>query len=304
MSSKVKKFVRMAGFGSSERYPVSRGEVVSPVFIIGSGRSGNTLLRRILTSTPELYIPPETYVLGALIKSFPAYRNLKWEQICLLVLGSFATSEDFESFPSPYLRKIYLELIALPKDERSLDRILIAFYEFMAKHAKPSAVRWGDKTPMNSDFLDDIDLVFPRAQYVHIVRNGFDVVASYLKMGRYTDPVEAADRWVRATKACHTFAKKNSDRVIEVSYEDLVSSPHGIVPFICKFLGLRYSIDMIDGPVHVSELGDIDSRPHYKNVQKPIGTESINKGRKELGQKLVDRLSPLLAEQMGVFGYE
>jgi len=64
---------------------------VSRIFIIGSGRSGNTLLRRILTGSEELYIPPETYVLGDTIRNFPEYSRLEWPSTCQLILGKFAS---------------------------------------------------------------------------------------------------------------------------------------------------------------------------------------------------------------------
>jgi len=41
-----------------------------PFFIIGSGRSGNTLLRSILSGSSDISIPPESYRLPFAIKKF------------------------------------------------------------------------------------------------------------------------------------------------------------------------------------------------------------------------------------------
>lgn len=54
--------------------PLNNNEDYKPFFIIGSGRSGNTLLRRILTKKNGIVIPPETYVLGKVIRLHKAHK--------------------------------------------------------------------------------------------------------------------------------------------------------------------------------------------------------------------------------------
>src|SRR5438876_7266314 len=70
-------------------HPLHRNEGFRPFFIVGAPRSGNTLLRRFLTSHPDLSIPPETYVLGSCIKVFRANRHLSWELLVELMLARF-----------------------------------------------------------------------------------------------------------------------------------------------------------------------------------------------------------------------
>lgn len=286
------------------RVPLRREEDVSPVFIIGSGRSGNTLVRRVLTAGPELYIPPETYVLGQIVRRHLARPRVSWADLCQLTIGSFATSEDFHMFPKCELRQLFEQLMETPANERSLARVICEFYEYMMRQAKPSATRWGDKTPLNSSSLPEIDRVFPKAKYVHIMRDGYDVVASYLKMGRYSRPAEAAKRWVQATDDCHTFAKTNPHRVIEIRYEDMCTDPERITVRLCEFFDLEYSQQMIGDKVDAEMLGDVNVKPHYANVTKPIGAASIGKGRREMDDRTARELRPILSGQMANLGYE
>ena len=51
-------------------YALHGEERHDPFFVIGVGRSGNTLFRRILTAHSELHIPPETFVLGDVLADF------------------------------------------------------------------------------------------------------------------------------------------------------------------------------------------------------------------------------------------
>jgi len=275
---------------------------VSPIFIIGSGRSGNTLLRRILTRSEELYIPPETYVLGDAIRNFPEYSRLNWPSTCQLILGKFSVSEDFETFPTAALRPAYEAMLALPDQDRTLAKSLDILYCHFASIAKPEATRWGDKTPLNTQSLELIHAVFPKARYVHIMRDGFDVVASYLKMGRYVDPDDAVKRWVESTNACRAFTARHPSQVMEVRYEALVQDPSAIVSDLCAFLGLGYSPEMITGSAKRDELGDIGARAHYVNVLAAINTGSIGKGRASLAPNILARIEPVIEPQMAVLG--
>ena len=90
-----------------------------PFFIIGSGRSGNTLLRRILQASPELHIPPESYVLGPVIKAFRRHRKARWNDLVTLVAGAFELHPEFGAF-GIHLRELMPHLRSAAKSERNL----------------------------------------------------------------------------------------------------------------------------------------------------------------------------------------
>ncbi|MEO7677469.1 MAG: sulfotransferase, partial [Verrucomicrobiota bacterium] len=159
-------------------YPLHRGELHRPFFIVGSGRSGNTLLRRLLQASPEVHIPPETYVLGKVIRAFRKYRwILPWEQLINLTLAIFEFYPEFDKFEVS-LRPLAQRLQDAPPGSRSLALMLDALYRFHGEQTGKTFSVWGDKTPNNSYALDRIVSVFPRAQFIHILRDGGDVVPS------------------------------------------------------------------------------------------------------------------------------
>ena len=131
-------------------YPVSREENLIPFFIIGSGRSGNTL-----------------------------FRHLAWKDLVYLTLSQFYHHKEFETF-NLELRPLVNQLLLVPYELRSLNIILDHFYKYHAETQGISFNRWGDKTPLNTFFLDLIFNVFPKAQFIHIIRDGCDVVPSYV----------------------------------------------------------------------------------------------------------------------------
>lgn len=284
-------------------YPIKLGEQFRPCFIIGSGRSGNTLLRRIVMSGPDVYIPPETYILGDIIRIFRQYAYLDWDMLTRTVLSAFMLSDDFDTFPTNNFRPLYKHVSTLPRQERSLARILHEIYMYLGACAKPSAKRWGDKTPINVFYLDLIDSVFTDAKYLHIIRDGCDVVASYIEMGRYSTLDLAAQRWLQATSLCRDFGKHRASRYCEFKYEDLVADPATYVERACSFLDITHSNEMLYSSKAIEEMGDIGQRPHYSQASKPISERSVGKGRRSLSRSDLRRLELLIGDRLRELGY-
>lgn len=283
-------------------YDLTKGYNCRPIFIVGSGRSGNTLVRRILSNEQDVYIPPETYVLGQVIKDFSNYSKLEWPVLVRLVLSHFNLSEDFHFFPTQSLRDLYFELVDLPESDRCLSTILDRFYLYMAKIVKPSATRWGDKTPLNSAHIESIYQVFPNAQFVHLVRNVYDVCLSYVKMGRYETYYDAAVRWRESNYAIEEFKKKAVNSVKTFKYEDLVVAPETNVRSLCDFLGLKYEHRLITDVPDPDILGDVKVS-HYSNVQNAISSKSVGSGIRELSRETIDEIKEIAGPLVHYYGY-
>lgn len=256
-----------------------------PVFIVGSGRSGNTLLRRMLMAKGEIYIPPETYVLGRLMTLWRQMPLASWDHRVRVVIGYFATSEDFAGFPPLDSRAFYDSAMALPAADRSLAGLLDHLYRaFAAAAGYGDSPIWGDKTPLNTFSLPQIRRCFPQARFVYILRDPYDATASYCKMGRYSDVATAAKRWRMANDAClNQLVLTHPQDVQLVQYEALVKSPEDTLKALCPFLGLTYHPEMVGGQGS-QPLGDVELRAHHARVSAPVDTQSIGKGRRSLSE--------------------
>jgi protein-tyrosine sulfotransferase len=285
------------------RCPIHRNEPYFPFFIIGSGRSGNTLLRRILASHPSYHIPPETYVLGAITKKYWTVAHMDWNDIVPFIYSFFQFHDEFETFGVENLAELVRTVRRLEEPRRSLALIINAFYEWHAQQHGISFERWGDKTPLNVYVLKRLHNVFPKAQFIHIVRDGGDVVASYLEAGIYQSAEEAAWRWRRAVGLCRRFGKANARSYLEVRYEDLVTEPRHTVSRICAFLGTPFDERMLDPPGDAAWLGDVPRRERHREVFKPISADKIGKGRKALSAEQKRLVSAIIARQLVEFGY-
>ncbi len=289
-------------------YPINRKESYQPFFIVGSGRSGNTLLRRIFYAHPALHIPPETFVLGPSIRLFRQYRNsMKWADLVYLILSQFEFHPEFETHEIS-LRPLAGQLVDIPEDSRSLAFILDSLYRYHAKEKGVECKRWGDKTPINTFVLERLLSVFPNAQFIHMIRDGVDVVSSYLQAGIYSDLESAANRWVASIKAADKFARRHPEIFLEVHYETLTEEPFKTVSEICDFLNVEHDPGLVDSMVNsrewAPELGDVAMRKHHSAVSQPISNKSIGRGRQYLSTAQKQQLQELIGSELARLAYE
>lgn len=235
-----------------------------PIFIGGAGRSGTTLLRVILDSHSRIACGPE-------LKVIPTIAQL-WAQ--------------FHTTYAPYLAESKLT-------EADIDR---AFHVFISSIIAPLRRRSGkpriaEKTPNNVFFFRHLHRMFPRATYVHMLRDGRDVVASLLRMDwrgpdgerlEYTkDAREAARYWANSVVAARQFAAhtRGQSRYFELRYEALVGDPEPQLRALFDFLGEPWEPGVLAFHEREHALG-IESNADA--VTRPMFASSIGRWRSEL----------------------
>lgn len=269
-----------------------------PLFIVGSGRCGSTLLRAILTVNPQLHIPPENHVLCGMIREFRLFRRLPWTFVVRNALSRMEYQPHFRMFDI-CLRELALELNELPPPRRTLAEIIDAVYRYHAKLHKPSATSWGDKTPGNAERLPLIHDVFPDMKVVHMIRDGREVVRSFVeRVGR--DWELAAEQWVNSILAARSFGRSHSEQYLEIRYEGLVRSPESEIRRCCEFLGLPFDQRMLNHHVHATPDREIRNYAYHREVMNPIFVRSGDDWRTRFDSQAVvaieARLGPLLRE--------
>ena len=288
----------------SNRYQVINDESnlsCIPFFIIGSGRSGNTLLRSILSGNSDISIPPESYRIPFAIKKFHIFNNRDWEDIVPQVLKEFEDCKEFYTWEID-ITDVQKRLEDIADSKRTLSNIFDELFCTYAEKHSPGSKIWGDKTPMNTLYLDWIGTVFPRSKFIHIIRDGRDVASSYLKMERYDTILEAANRWINSIESAQSFGSKIKENYIEIRYEELVTKPEEVIKDTCDFLDIDYDSKMLDHTKQVKKLGDTD-KEHHSNLSKPISSDSVGKWRNNLSESDQESITKLLHKHLQRLGY-
>lgn len=169
-----------------------------PIFIMGTQRSGTTLMRLILDSHDHIAIGFETGFMRAVqsIKEIPDWK-----------------------YGKEWYRRYGM-------DEADINRRINEFYSgIFGDYARAQGkVRWGEKTPLNLRHMAEMAEIFPDAKFIGMVRHVGAVVASML---RWNNTFEGAvDYWVTGNTRLHSAAGGlGPERFLLCRYEDLVADP-------------------------------------------------------------------------------
>jgi len=222
-----------------------------PIVLGSSPSSGSTLLRTVLGRVPGIVSGGE---LGVLDRThfFDADADVLRERFRFWV-------KRFAERPMPAGKiKIFShapewgwefdELIAMGKHAKSWHEVLQTF--FGASVERRGGRRWLEKTPGNVFAFRRTREAFPDARFVHILRDGRDVMDSLMRRGH--SPFLAATRWTCAVAAAQELGSLPG--VHEVRYEALVREPAGEVERLCGFVGEMFDESLLgedegDGPL-------------------------------------------------------
>lgn len=251
----------------------------APFFIIGSGRSGTTLLRRLLLDDPAICIPAEHPGIRLAYRRFAQARwILNWPRVVEMTLATLEYHRAFDDWQVCNLSTLSRRLARVAPDQRSFGHIIDSV--FRTECGIESSGLWGDKTPAFSDDAMMLPSVFPDARFVHLVRDGVDVMESLVRAGLAHSRNEAVSRWVRrVTNAESMIERCKPGHGIRVKYEDLVQRPADIVNTIRALVSLPTTSSSQSSTAGLNRISDVRSRPHHQRVFEPPNDASIGRGR-------------------------
>ena len=272
----------------------------SPIVIGGVPRSGTTLLSIMLNSHPELVCGPES----GLLRAWPDYAKFKrsmlvylWQNLQGWVEPERTLSKSF-GMSTWEIRRLYRRC-SLPAEF-----IDLFFTEYAAR---AGCTRWTEKSPGNVKALGFLFEHFPKAKFIHMIRDGRDVCCSYLQWFEphykriKVDARFAAitwNEWIRYGRAYSDFPN-----YIEVRYEDLTAQPERVLRELFEKLELRW-----DPAVLEYHQRDHRNRPglgvgRSAGIKKPVYTSSQGRWRRDLKYEdrvTFERISGSLLRELGM----
>jgi hypothetical protein len=236
--------------------PDGRAGPVTPMpFIVGVGRSGTTLLRLMLDSHRDIAIPPETHFLPSVIRSL---RRASEHRLPLGALrrlaGALAPRREADRIAdiitsAETWNDFHLDPAELRAELRAVSPFSPAaavrrFYALYAGRFGKS--RFGDKTPNYLSCMTDIAALLPEARFIHLIRDGRDLAASFRKtwFGRGDNMADQAAHWLSSIRNARQQAQ-SLPHYMEIRFEDLVNSADGALRKVCDFLELPYDGAML-----------------------------------------------------------
>lgn len=101
----------------------------------------------------------------------------------------------------------------------------------------------------NSKYCIRDYLELPNLKVLAIIRDGNDSIASMMSRGK-NKLKKAARRWSEAIEIIDELKRQYGDRVLVVAFDDLLLQPGALLERVCKFLGITFQDQMLDGYKH------------------------------------------------------
>lgn len=271
-------------------------------FIVGVARSGTTLLRLMLDAHPELAISPET---GFLVDacSLPREGEQARERFLEMVTGYHTWKYMGISAEALRAELHRIDPFDLSDGVRSLYRLYAERFE------KP---RFGDKTPMYTVHLLELQDLLPEASFIHIIRDGRDIALSvrpfWFSPGKDMGTI-AADWRHRIRTAREQGARCH--RYMEIRFENLVLNPEHELRRACEFVQVEFDPGMLryfeTAPQRLREIGfapNIPDNPIPELAMKGPEASRIFTWKREMSRRDRIDFELVAADTLHELGYE
>ena len=255
----------------------------------------------MLHSHPRIAIPGETkFVIPAYTRRCE-FGDLEDENN-RRALAEWITGDKTTKFRSLKLdaAEIVEEIVEGPPTLGSA--IGIVFRAYARRHGKP---RWGDKRPSYFRHVGMLLRMFPDAQFVHLIRDGRDCVASLLEMPWYDkDVYHAVSVWREAIDRGRRLAERlGPDSYYELQYERLVADPADELTRLCGFLGEDFDPAMTR-PEGLARRTVSPRKKWHGRTHESVTTSRVGSWAERLEPWQISLAEAAFGERLAEYGYE
>ena len=295
-----------------------------PIFIVGAGRSGTTLLQSLLSAHSRIAVTPETHfcaIAGQIVGRSIAERGIGASEFEALWSGYLASKRFADLSVDPDRCRVILERSPERSPRAALAALMTAYGETQRKP------RVGEKTPGHWRYAPTLLEWFPEARVVLMRRDPRAVVSSKMKAAWAQRYMRFAGTALRRLTRLHVVAAEarhwvriyrdaapgllRDPRVMPMSYEDLVRDPEAGLRAVCDHLGEAFEPDMLGdrsaqaaavGTGTRGEWGEWRDR-HLEASRRPVNDASLEKWRGDLSARETAVMEAIAGPVMERLGY-
>lgn len=252
----------------------------------------------MLQAHPRIAIPPESRFLLPVYFRRHKFGDLSNPDNRTLVANKILESKQFRDLaldPAEVTSRVVAEASTVGA---AVGAVLRMYADKFDK------VRWGDKRPNYRNYMWVIQRMFPDAQFIHLVRDGRDCVASMAKLKDWKDStsprlrawMESIDHGERAKR------EMPADTFYELQYERLVTEPEEQLTKLCAYLGEPFDEAMLR-PYTVADL--IPARKTWHSMtRQEISPASVGTFTERLESWQLELCEAVMGGRLKEYGYE
>jgi omega-hydroxy-beta-dihydromenaquinone-9 sulfotransferase len=279
------------------------------IFIVGSSRSGTTLMARVLNNSDDVKSFPELHFFEE-IYSLSGKQKLNRKE-CIQKLVHNITSGYLVSSESNENDEIVEKILCGVDDENTS---IECFNKALRYFTDDNCRFIVEQTPRNILFVDDILRALPEAKIICMIRDPRNVALSQKNkwrrrwLGAKNIPLREAVRswfnyhpWIVSTiwrASYNKIVSIKSDNIYTLKYEDFISRPADNLSKLCSWLNIEFKEDMLD----VEKVGS--SHNDDNKGGKGISNENSDVWRQGLTTEEIYIITSQLSTLMNTYGYD
>lgn len=272
--------------------------------VVGSARSGTTLVQRLICELPGVRMPPETHFFSQFAPKLLERREfpLNAEQI----------SEEVASFAAlDTSRGLEIDTEAVVAELGGTCARPFDLFDALVRQLSGPAEMWGEKTPDHLMWWRPVARSAPWVRFVAVVRDPRAVVASSLqmpwtgdsRMPAWGDDVHLAfaERWACLQR--HLSAMQielDPSRTMSVRYEDVVADPDGTRAALAEFLGRPAPSALQAPPAQIVQPWE----PWKRDSLGPVTKDRLHTWNEALGTRRSREVAAVCHRGMRELGYD
>ena len=235
-----------------------------PIFVVGTPRSGTTLMQKILNSHSDVWLSQETHYFQDLRRKMGGREQgpLSPEEVELAEDYFLSLTHRLYGINKGNPERGWMNRMELRTLAQRLGSGTNSYFEAFCQLSalRQNKTRWGEKTPRHVFELPTIFTLYPNAQVVCMVRHPGGVMASYRDWKKVTknasvkrrlissySPTLCSLNWKAALKAA--FQARNqfgNNRVYIQRFEDLLRKPEFTLKALTAWLSLDFQPSMLE----------------------------------------------------------
>jgi LPS sulfotransferase NodH len=266
-------------------------------FIVGRGRSGSTLLSRMLDGHPEVVVAPEGLFVMHLDRAYGRRPpDGRWVRAFQRDLRLEDRMKRWALDPVRLARS----LEAVGPDAGYEELCSRVYAEHAAACGKPQARLLGDQNPHHALFVERLMELFPTARFVWLVRDHRDNILSYRDVPFDLGSVAGlAYRWRRYNESVARAARAAPARFKRLRFEDLLANPEATLECLCDFLALDFDARMLEFQVRAGE----SALEWHRRLSQPLDTRRANRWRQGMTARQVSTADAICQPFAADLGY-
>lgn len=268
-----------------------------PIFIVSSPRSGSTLFRLIMDSHPRIAVPPPAWLYDFFQPFIYSYGDLSITENLEALAQDMIDTPTIQRWPDTYTAAQLVERAPELSFPGLYDALHLLYTEDKGKE------RWGEKSPRNALWVDEIKQDFTGAQFIHLIRDGRDSAIDLAESSLFPETLYSGanvwQTWVSSIR--HSAKSLSEESYLEVKYEDFCADPEGNLKNVCDFLGEDFSPLMLQHSETESAKHWGKSDTLHARTSRPITTEycELYKALADNDRALIEYLIGDLLEELG-----